>query len=102
MGRSLQTGDSPAQGIRRRAPGDTIPAVKRVLLIIAVAAFAAAAPSTASAASNPGFEQGLTGWHATNGQMKLAAPHSGKYSLQLYGASTEQKMTVQPDVAPVT
>ena len=80
-------------------------AVKRVLLIVAVTAVALAAPGTASAATNlltnPGFEQGLTGWHVTNGHMKLAAPHTGTYSLQLYGATRELKMTVQPQVIPV-
>ncbi len=70
--------------------------------VAALGAHAAVASAATNVVANPGFEQGLTGWHPTAGQVKLAAPHSGALSAQVYGATAGQKMSVQPSAYPVT
>ena len=72
-----------------------------VSLVAGATLSGSALADTANPLVNPGFEQGLTGWHPTNGTIKLAAPHSGKYSLQFKRGSQYAITTIQPAAIPL-
>jgi VPDSG-CTERM exosortase interaction domain len=62
--------------------------------LAAVAAFAIAQPANANLITNPGFEQGFTGWQTVSGSFIVGgtingvASHSGIRHMALAGAST--------------
>ena len=84
------------------------PAMRTSRIAVAVVSLAASFALTGTALAdtpnvlvNPGFEQGLTGWHPTGGTLTLAAPHTGANSAQITRGSQTGNMTIQPSVIPL-
>jgi hypothetical protein len=75
--------------------------VGALVVAVAVGHTARARAAEANLVTNPGFEQHLTGWHATHAQIKVASPRTGAYSAQVYGAAAGVNMSIQPTVYPV-
>lgn len=76
-------------------------AVAAVSLAASFALTGTALADTPNVLVNPGFEQGLTGWHPTGGTLTLAAPHTGASSARITRGSQTGNMTIQPSVIPL-